>query len=299
MLNANPEAIILSGGEPLVVQEIFLVARRIVNAGSQVILYTSGSAFDTSMVEELMESFSRITVSVDGAKSSTHDRIRGRRGSFTKAVRILFELNNAVSERRKAKMKFPQISIDFVVMQSNFNELYNFCREVVAQFPELSNVSFGSVIPTGLASRSSFAEFELLNEEQIAILRDGQLEKELQSIVNPSIVISITDNKMFQLNPDLIASGINIPPIQVEPDGQVRAMPIYEGVVGSLLEEPLTVLWERAIERWNHPLVVDVLKSAATELAWAKATREIDLFFGSESDRKRIANRPLYERRKT
>jgi MoaA/NifB/PqqE/SkfB family radical SAM enzyme len=294
MLLVHPEAIVLSGGEPLLVKEIFSVASRISKAGVNVILYTSGSAFQSSMIGEMIEYCSRITVSIDGAKAKTHDRLRGRTGSFEKALKTLEELNACLIERKKTNLRCPQISIDYVVMKSNFDELHEFCSEVVSLFGELSYVSFGAVIPTGLASRISFANSELLNQEQLVVLDEGKLERELQAIVDPSIVIRTTDNKMFQLHPDLIARGVNIPPVQVEPDGWVRAMPIYEGVVGSLLEESLAVLWARAIERWSHPSVIKVLKQATTAPAWAEATREIDQLFGSKSDRNRIARRPVY-----
>ncbi len=98
---------------------------------------------------------------------------------------------------------------------------------------------------------------------------------------------------MFQMHPDRLAAG-EVPAMQVEPDGRVRAMPVYEGTVGSLLEESPLVLWERAVARWGDPLVASLLREATTMAGWASATREIDLRFGSPADRARIACRPAY-----
>ena len=80
--------------------------------------------------------------------------------------------------------------------------------------------------------------------------------------------------------------------MQVEPDGAVRAMAIYEGTVGSLLTEPGDVLWRRSIERWNHPVVTEALASAGTMAGCAEATRRIDYHLGTDSDRARIDRRP-------
>jgi len=295
MLEVQPQGIVLSGGEPLALKEIFQVARRIREAGTDVILYTSGSAFEAGMLEDLMQWCSRITVSIDGATAATHDRIRGRAGAFDKAINMLNVLDARCAQERS--MPCPKLSIDYVVMQSNFDQLHTFCREIVSRFSGLSYVSFSAVIPTGLASRISFAEQELLDDKQMALLASGQLEEELQPLVDPSVTIFTGDNKMFQLHPGLIEKGMDIPPIQVEPDGNARAMPIYEGVVGSLLEEPMSVLWQRAIERWSHPVVVEALLPATTSLLWAEATRKIDMFFGTPADKERIAARPSYIRK--
>lgn len=294
MISTSPSAVVLAGGEPLIAKEVFGVAERLHHAGVAVILYTGGWGFVPGMLPSLMRLCSRVTVSVDGATADTHDRIRGRAGSFDRAMAALAELDRAIGERRRADRWAPQLGIDFVVMQSNQHQLRDFCARIAPQFPHLSSISFGAVIPTGLASRPSFAELELLSEDHARLLAEGQLAAELQSLAPSSVEVSTTDNRKFQLHPDLLAGGMDVPPMQVEPDGRVRAMPIYEGTVGSLLEEPLPVLWERAIDRWSDPFVVEALTPATTFQAWAEATRRIDLRFGSAEDRTRLARRPPY-----
>lgn len=293
LIASSPMAVVLSGGEPLIVKEIFGVARRLQQAGIRVILYTSGWGFTASMLSDLTTVFAGVTVSVDGADAKTHDCIRGRHGSFERAMQTLESVDDALAAQRRRGERGPELGIDFVVMQSNFRQLREFCATIPARFPQLSRVCFGAVIPTGLASRESFAERELLSEEQMALLISDTLLDELRSLVTPSVEVSVTDIRRFQMHPDLMAL-FDIPPIQIEPDGHARAMPIYEGTVGSLLHEPLARLWERAIERWSDPLVVATLRQADSPQAWAAATRRIDLRFGSRDDRARIARRPPY-----
>jgi len=294
LIVTRPTAIVISGGEPLVVRELFTVAERMISAGVEVILYTSGWSFVPAMVPSITRLFSRVIVSVDGATAEVHDRIRGRAGSFERAMRTLTHLARAIGELRRRDEWAPQVGIDFVVTRSNFGQLREFCAAVLPRFPELFSVSFGAVIPTGLASRLSYADHELLEDDQAALLSGGQLAAELQAIAPTAIALSTSDNRRFQLHPHLLAGGMDIPPLQVEPDGRVRAMPIYEGTVGSLLEEPLAVLWARAIERWSDPFVVEALTPATTMARWADATRRIDLQFGSALDRARIGRRPAH-----
>ena len=290
LISMKPPMVVFSGGEPLVVKEIFEVARRMAKANVEVHLYTNGWVLDSSMLSSIMSLFSRITVSVDGATADVHDRVRGQAGSYDRAIGTLTKLNSAIGDNRRCGERAPSLGIDFVVMQSNFHQLREMCEVVVPRFHELEFVFFGAVVPTGLATRVEFAEQEMLSEEQAELLASGQLVPELQPLVPAPIEVRTSDNRGYLMHPG------HAEEMQVEPDGMVRAMPIFEGTVGSLLTESPAVLWERAIERWSNPFVVETLASARTMKAWAEAVRRIDLHFGSTDDQARIAHRPVYVR---
>jgi organic radical activating enzyme len=290
LISMKPPIVVFSGGEPLLVKEVFEVADRMSKAGIKLFLYTSGWALEPTMISAIMGLFSRVTVSVDGATALVHDRIRGRAGSYDRAISALQQLDAAVRDYRRLGARTPSLAIDFVVMQSNFHQLGEMCAVVVHQFPELEYVFFGAVVPTGLATRAEFAEQEMLSEEQAGLLASGQLARELQSLAPASIEVRTSDNRGPLMHPSHFAE------MQVEPDGMVRAMPIFEGTVGSLLAEPPLVIWKRAVERWNDPFVVETLAPARTMKAWADAVRRIDRHFGSTEDRARIARRPVYTR---
>jgi molybdenum cofactor biosynthesis enzyme MoaA len=290
VISLEPPVVVFSGGEPLLVKEIFEVADRMSRAAIKLFLYTSGWALEPAMISPIMALFSRVTVSVDGATALVHDRIRGRAGSYDRAMRALKELDAAVGEYRRRGAPTPSLAIDFVVMQSNFHQLREMCAAVVRQFPELEYVFFGAVVPTGLATRAEFAEQEMLSEEQADLLASGQLAAELQSLAPASIEVRTSDNRGPLVHPSHFAE------MQIEPDGMVRAMPIFEGTVGSLLTEPPLAVWKRAVARWSDPFVVETLAPARTMKAWADAVRRIDQHFGSMEDRARIARRPVYFR---
>ncbi|WP_440066697.1 radical SAM protein [Streptosporangium sp. OZ121] len=282
----GPESVEFAGGEPLLVRGIFDVAERIRQAGIAVNLYTGGWTFTPRAARDAVRVFSRITVSVDGAGAEVHDAIRGRAGSFERAMRALAILDE-VAPRDEVRF-----GIDCVVTRGNLHQMEEFCTAVAPRFANMAFLIFGAVLPSGLASRPGF-EGELLTGQELSTLASPERLAHLQSLAPPSVRVMTTDNFLLQMNPGMIAR-YGFPMMQVEPDGQVRAMPIYEGTVGSLLaEDPLT-LWQRSIERWRDPFVVETLSAIRSMRDWAEATRRLDHHFGSEEVRRRIALRPPY-----
>ena len=69
-------------------------------------------------------------------------------------------------------------------------------------------------------------------------------------------------------------------------DGQLRAFPIYEAKVGNVLEEPLDVLWQRALEWRLQPFVVEQIESIRSVADWARVTRTLDHRYGSARTRR-------------
>ena len=283
----KPRAVTFGGGEPLLVPGILEVAERISRAGVEVSMYTGGWPLGPDTARDLVRVLDRVNVSVDGATAAVHDRIRGRRGSFDRAVRALELLDGAAATDRPFAF-----GLDCVVLQSNRHELDEVCV-LARRFPRLSFVWFGAAIPSGLASRPGFAERELLTDAQLRALTSPDTLARLRTLVPAGVRVATTDNRVLQMHPDTMAR-IDFSMMQVEPDGQVRAMPIYEGTVGNVRTDPPDVLWERSVARWKDPFVTAALSTADTMTQWAAATRRIDERFGSDEVRDRIARRPEF-----
>lgn len=294
IVSLRPDGVALAGGEPLLVKGIFEVAGRIARAGIPVVCYTGGWSLPPWMVEAAQSVFAQVIVSVDGATAEVHDRIRGRAGSFDRAMAALARLDEAARERRAAGAQPLAFGIDCVVVRSNFHQIEQLCTAVAPRFPELGHLTFGAVVPAGLASRPSFGEHELLTDEQAELLGDPAQTRRLQSLAPASVQVTATDNRILQMHPDLLARGVVFPAMQVEPDGAVRAMPIYEGTVGNLLTDPPAELWRRAVARWADPFVTRTLAPVRSMAQWAEAARRLDHHFGSAEVRARIERRPTY-----
>ena len=286
IVEAKPEGVVLSGGEPLLVPGIMDVARRLTEGGVRVALYTGGWSLRPELAEQLASTVSLVGVSVDGATAEVHDKIRGRRGSFDRVLRSLAVLD-AVAEQTPFTF-----GLDCSVMRSNFHQVDDICRDVVPRFPQLGFAYFGPVVPSGVASRPGFAETELLSDAQVRALTGDERVARLRALAGDGIDVQVTDNRQLMMHPDRATDWSTYEAVQIEPDGDVRAMSIYEGTVGNILTDPPAELWERVLARWHDPFVVETLGAARTMADWSVAARRIDQRFGSADDLRRIALRP-------
>ncbi|GII54293.1 hypothetical protein Pth03_26820 [Planotetraspora thailandica] len=293
IISLRPQSVEFAGGEPLLVRGIVEVAERIREAGVAANLYTGGWTLDRRSAEEVTRVFSRITVSVDGASAEVHDRIRGRAGSFERAMSALAFLDDLSGKRVAGGADPVDFGVDYAVLRSNLHQLEEFCRTVAPRFPHMRFLTFAAAAPSGLASREGFAGHELLGFDQLRTLVSGERVERLRSLAPRSVRVTTSDNLILMMHPNFLRRH-GFPLLQVEPDGEVRAMPIYEGTVGSLLTEDAGTLWKRAVERWSDPLVVEALSAVRSMEDWAEATRRIDYHFGTDDVRRRIDRRPLY-----
>lgn len=78
----------LLGGEPFVRKDWYEIASDCAQEGIRLIFITNGFNFNKSVlrkIRKLKSVIDRIGVSIDGARASTHDMIRGREGAFLRA----------------------------------------------------------------------------------------------------------------------------------------------------------------------------------------------------------------------
>jgi len=85
---AGDPIMVLTGGEPLVREDFFDIAKACVGLFSRVALATNGTLVDEATARRIVETgIQRVSVSLDGAKAATHDAFRGVPGSFEATVR--------------------------------------------------------------------------------------------------------------------------------------------------------------------------------------------------------------------
>jgi len=89
---ANP-ILVLSGGEPLYRSDIFQLARYGTDKGLRIALATNGTLVTKEVARMIVDSgVKRVSISLDGADSATHDTFRGIPGAFEAAVQGLRNL---------------------------------------------------------------------------------------------------------------------------------------------------------------------------------------------------------------
>jgi MoaA/NifB/PqqE/SkfB family radical SAM enzyme len=292
LIRMHPFEIALAGGEPLLVPGIYDVARRISAAGIDVSVWTSGWNTKPAMIHELISTFGPIHVSIDGSTAEVHDAIRGRRGSFDRALETLRLLDEA-SRERVARGGEPVIfGVDYVVTRGNYDQREDFVRRIAPRFPGLNFVTFESALPIGLASRDGFVQHELLSDDQAAAMASESAVAELAALAPAGVEISADDHR--GAHPYLNGGNPETTFMELEPDGGVRAFPIYEGTVGNILTEPGEVLWQRALDRRLDPFVRETFAAVRTIEDWAVAVRRLDYHFGTDEVRARIDRRPEF-----
>lgn len=106
-------ALILSGGEPLLREDGFLIARRARELGFFIALSSNGTLMDDAVVATIAETgFDYVGVSVDGL-AANHDRFRGRAGAFADALAGL----------RRCRAQGIKVGLRFTMTRDNCGDL--------------------------------------------------------------------------------------------------------------------------------------------------------------------------------
>jgi len=101
-------AVVLSGGEPLVRPDVFRLAEYGNSLGLRMLLATNGTTVTTDIARKIADAgIARVSVSIDGANSDSHDAFRRVDGSFDaawqgveclKAAHVPYQINTSVAK---------------------------------------------------------------------------------------------------------------------------------------------------------------------------------------------------------
>lgn len=128
--------LIISGGEPLLRQDVFEVARYAADSGVRVSLASNGTLITPEIVDRiLLSGISRVSISLDGASAGTNDATRGR-GSFDLALRGIRALSGRV-----------EFQINMTITPSNIDELDSLLDLAEREGAAAAHIFF--MVPTG------------------------------------------------------------------------------------------------------------------------------------------------------
>ena len=75
--------VILTGGEPILREDIFDLAKRGTQLGLRMVMATNGTLFTPQIIESMKASgIKRVSISIDGSNESQHDQFRKVPGAF-------------------------------------------------------------------------------------------------------------------------------------------------------------------------------------------------------------------------
>ncbi|MDA8104410.1 MAG: radical SAM protein, partial [Nitrospiraceae bacterium] len=106
--------VVLSGGEPLVRQDVFEIARYGTDKGLRMCLATNGTLVDDAICEKIKSSGIRIvSLSLDGSEEGVHDDFRSQKGAFNGTINaaklfkkhgIEFIINSSFTKRNQEEI---------------------------------------------------------------------------------------------------------------------------------------------------------------------------------------------------
>lgn len=160
ILAVNPSPmLILSGGEPLLREDLEEIARAASSRGATVVVGTNGTGLITSRIEGLKAAGVRgVAVSVDSLRPSYHDKFRHGRGS-------LEETQAAVARLREQRL---DVVIQTTVTKGNRAEL----QRLVAWAAEEGAVAFNCYFLVATGRGAGLGRGDLSPEDYETVLAD-------------------------------------------------------------------------------------------------------------------------------
>ncbi|MFN7066061.1 MAG: radical SAM protein [Aquificaceae bacterium] len=238
--------VILSGGEPLLREDIFTIAKALKEEGIRTYLSTNGLLVK-DFIREIKEHFDYIGISIDG-EPEVHDRFRGKRGAFEeslKAIRLCLEEGIRVGLRFTLtpatakslpfifdlvqKENIPKVYISHLVYSGRARRLSDLEREEYRRWVEF------------IVKRSfDFAEKDIPidvvtgNNEADAVMLYRKFSQKYPEL----------SQRLFQR---LLLWGGNqagVRLLNIDHKGEVKPDPFFQVSVGSIRKKDLINIWQ-------------------------------------------------------
>jgi|TARA_B100001971_G_C18265022_1_gene591222 heme b synthase len=149
--------LILTGGEPLLRDDIFEIVEHATKKGLRVVLGTNGTLLNNKVAEKLTKvGVKRVSISIDCAFAEDHDEFRGVEGAYNDSLK-------GISACKKAGLEF---QINTTVTRHNFYDL----KKINSQTKELGAAAHHIflLVPTGRGK--GIAEEEISPDKYESVL---------------------------------------------------------------------------------------------------------------------------------
>ena len=238
ILDVNPNPLlILTGGEPLLRDDLEDLAERASSRGATVVVGTNGTRLTGERIDSLLEAgIKGVAVSIDSLRPEYHDRFRHGGGALKDTM--------AAVERCSAR------KLDFVIQTTvttgNRHELADLARWSAEAGAVSFNVYF--VVPTGRAERMQ----GMSPEENDDVLRElvdlegtyrGRMM--VRSKCQPQLMRYVVqgDPESPLLNYETrCPCGVHY--VRITPEGKVTPCPYMPVVAGDLMTQSFREIWE-------------------------------------------------------
>jgi radical SAM protein with 4Fe4S-binding SPASM domain len=235
-VNPNP-MLILTGGEPLVRDDLEDISERAASRGATVVVGTNGTGLTDKRIQSLMAAgIKGVAVSIDSLRAEYHDRFRHGGGA-------LVDTMNAIKRCSDRKLDFV---IQTTVTTGNRHEISELAQWAATAGAISFNVYF--IVPTGRADHMK----GMTPSENDEVLRElVELEKTyrgrmmIRSKCQPQImrhIIEGGDPDSLLLNYETrCPCGVHY--VRITPEGKVTPCPYMPVVAGDLTTDSFQNIW--------------------------------------------------------
>jgi MoaA/NifB/PqqE/SkfB family radical SAM enzyme len=256
---AGTKLVVFSGGEPLLRTDVFLAAAMFIRRGIKLHLLTSGLALERN-APEIVRSFERVIVSLDGADEQSYADVRGVRG--------LAALERGV---RSLQMLAPQVHVSAraTLHRINFRELPKLIEK--AREMRLRHISFlAADVLSGAFGRTDTEHVRslLLSRTEIDEFRDVvERTIDVHAEAFASELVSESPARLRRL-PQYYAAMLGEEPFPhrtcdapwvsavIEANGDVRPC-FFHPVIGNVRKSPLGAIVGDRLRQFRSTLDVE------------------------------------------
>jgi len=235
-VNSNP-MLILTGGEPLLRDDLEAIAEEASSKGATVVIGTNGTGLTEARIDSLMKSGVKgVAVSIDSLSAKYHDRFRHGGG--------------ALSETQEAISRCAEKSLDFVIQTTVTSGNRHELKDLAKWSADAGAISFNVyfVVPTGRAERMkgmSSAENEEVLAELVVLEKEYRGTMMIRSKCQPQIMRHVFEESVDSslLNYETrCPCGVHY--VRITPEGKVTPCPYMPLIAGDLLTQSFKEIWE-------------------------------------------------------
>jgi len=148
--------VILTGGEPLLREDVFELARYGTDKGLRMVMATNGTLITEAVTEQMRSSgIQRVSISLDGATDEQHDRFRKVPGAFQGAL-------EGIDLLKKARIEF---QINTTITRHNVDQAEEMLRLAVRLGAAAHHIFL--LVPTGRAKDMADQEIDAAAYEKL------------------------------------------------------------------------------------------------------------------------------------
>jgi radical SAM protein with 4Fe4S-binding SPASM domain len=248
--------LILDGGEPLCREDFFDLARYASTKGLRVVVGSNGTLISEEVAAKMRKAgVQAVAISIDGASAETHDKFRGEKGAFEKAMRgvesckrvgLPFQFNTVI--RRHILKEIPDILKMAVECGASAVEFFDLVqvKRVKEECPdEPLSVEERRIIIEWLAD---------VQRDYPLIIRVPACPMYPLALKYKGIQPKIVSNDLLRRIPYYArgcAAGMPNGYITILFNGDVIPCMLLQHKLGSIRKEPLRKMWE-------HPFLINL-----------------------------------------